>query len=135
MSMKLEQYLSNIPHINDSVNPETGEYSNTKQIEFGNSATPFWVTVKIAHVGNKEWAFGYEIHSGVHSPIVKLCCVGEVVKGDIEHLLYGLAKAMMYQIDKQNWLHKQSILEVLSAAIRETKSFIKGKRKHYKITL
>lgn len=135
--MTIAQFFSNLPKINGEINPETRSYMRITDIEIGNKYSPHHAIVSVAHVGNKEWSFGYDIRNGGQTkPITKPCCPGEVTKGEVQKLLLGVLKAMYLKVQNAKWKNKANIFTILKSSIDEAVGYVDvGNTKTYKITI
>lgn len=98
--MTIKEYLEYKQPISDATVDGTCLYKDIEVIKI--KATPTsYTAIKIAHVGENLWSFGFEIQQYTDAPIICRDCTTHVItKGYIENLVYGMLQVILLHLKK-----------------------------------
>lgn len=118
--MTFEEYFKKPQPIDDSLIDDALFYKSIVNIEYGTEA--HYLIIKIAHIGDNLWSFGWEIKDGAARPIeARECTPNIITKGQIEHLIYGMTKVVFNHVN--NEMHTDTIKQVAHEAISKALFF------------
>ena len=121
--MTIEKYFENEQPISDETIGDTCLYKNISTIKI-QATNSNYAAIKIAHIGENLWAFGYEIQQYATAPIICRDCTTHIItKGYIENLIYGMIQVLLLHLKKIN--HTKMLEKAIYDAAEEA-------IKHYK---
>lgn len=125
--MTLQEYFLQNQPINDELENET-YYKYTQSIIFDDNMGHY-AQIKIAHIGDNLWAFGWQIADGESKRMAIRGCTPQVTtKGDIHKLIYGMTKVLQRQLNLIPCPTKK-IRDLIDNAISEANAFYQPNNK------
>lgn len=119
--MTLKEYFETKQPISDALIEETFLYKDIARIDFQVNENKYG-TIKIAHVGESLWAFGYEIKRNAVAPVInKDCTANAITKGNINNLVYGIIQVLLLHLRKVP--HAKSLEEVIEDGLDEAANY------------
>lgn len=118
-TMTIKEYLEHKQPISDVTIENTCLYKDIVTIKIQATDTSY-AAIKVAHVGENLWAFGYEIQQYSTAPIICRDCTTHVItKGYIENLIYGMLQVLLLHLKKikHTKILESSILDAAQDAI------------------
>lgn len=118
--MTIKEYFGHEQPISDATIDDTCLYKDVTTIKIQATDTSY-AAIKIAHIGENLWAFGYEIKQHSTAPVTCRDCTTHIItKGYIENLVYGMIQVLMLHLKKINHtkILESSILDAAQEAIK-----------------
>ena len=92
-------------------------YKDVQEIVFGDETR--YIKIKVVHVGENLWSFGWEIKDGDYNPIAcHECSPRAITTGEIHLLVYGMTKVIQKHLD-DILFHTRLIAQLVNEAIAE----------------
>lgn len=102
--MTIKEYFEHEQPISDALVGETCFYKDIANIQI-QATDVSYVAIKVAHIGENLWAFGYEIKQYATAPVICRDCTTHVTtKGYIENLMYGMLQVVLLRLKKSSIL-------------------------------
>lgn len=119
--MTIKEYFEHEQPISDALVGETCFYKDIANIQI-QATDVSYVAIKVAHIGENLWAFGYEIKQYATAPIICRDCTTHVTtKGYIENLMYGMLQVVLLRLKKIK--HTQILENTILDAAQEVMSY------------
>lgn len=121
--MTIKEYFEKEQPISDAVIEESSFYKDIATIELKVSDAQYGI-IKIAHVGENLWAFGYEIKINATAPVIcKDCTTHAITRGYIQNLIYGMIQVLLLHLQKVQ--HTQKLEQVIKNGLIEAAAYYK----------
>lgn len=117
--MTIKEYFEHKQPISDVTIDDTCLYKDIARIDIQATETGY-AAIKVAHIGENLWAFGYEIKLNATAPVVcKDCTTHAVTKGYIENLIYGMSQVLLLHLYRMKCtkVFEKSILDAAQEAM------------------
>ena len=132
--MTIKEYFEREQPISAKTIGDTGLYQDIKTITFEVQENTY-ASIKIAHIGEDLWSFGYEIKRNAYWPIIcKDCTTHSTVMGCISNLIFGMIQVLLYQL--KGTAHTETLKAAIYDGAEEAMKYYKrGMRTTKKITI
>lgn len=91
-----------------------------------------YAIIKVAHIGEDLWAFGWEIKDGLTNPILGRDCTSNITtKGKIDQLLFGMTKVLLRHM-KESYRPSQLMTNLIYQAGEEAVHYLTSEKSYNK---